>query len=291
MKTVRRFANLAEAGFSKSLLEAAGLRTYLAGEDNYTIGYGVGTGELLLQVEDEHFEHALRVLKEGPDAEETVESTGAAGDLPVNRELPVAPTNSGDVSRFPKGLFVAIGAGLVVLLLVVPKVIEERRKRGTVSSEKTYEFDYDRDGRADHFLTYTNDYLKRATWIVTETKMWTSGMSMIRKERRLLYRRTTTSTGKLTSGLSIATECPRPPKRTRISTGTRIGSRVTRMDCRRNRTAFPTAMVPPSDARFVVRACSKEEWVDDDRDGKFDTKYTFDPFGTRSGPMPIRAGK
>ena len=38
MKTIRRFSNVAEVGFARSLLEAAGIHATLADEHVYTLG-------------------------------------------------------------------------------------------------------------------------------------------------------------------------------------------------------------------------------------------------------------
>ena len=41
MKTIRTYSNLSDAGFASSLLEAAGIKTLLADEQSFTIGYGL----------------------------------------------------------------------------------------------------------------------------------------------------------------------------------------------------------------------------------------------------------
>lgn len=53
MKTVKTFANLSEAGFASSLLEAAGIPALLADEQSYLAIPGMATGGIRLQVEEE----------------------------------------------------------------------------------------------------------------------------------------------------------------------------------------------------------------------------------------------
>lgn len=62
MKTVKTYTNLAEAGFAKSLLDAAGVPAFLAGEESYSLGYGIAAGALRLQAEDGDGTFAYKIL-------------------------------------------------------------------------------------------------------------------------------------------------------------------------------------------------------------------------------------
>ncbi|HUJ12107.1 MAG TPA: DUF2007 domain-containing protein [Verrucomicrobiae bacterium] len=64
MVTLRRYTNFAEAEYDKSLLEAAGIPVFLAGENSAAAGYGSVLGELRLQVEEAQVDWACRVLDE-----------------------------------------------------------------------------------------------------------------------------------------------------------------------------------------------------------------------------------
>jgi len=71
MRTVKTLSNIGEAGFAHSLLEAAGLHPFLADEYSHGLGGGPSytNSDMRLQVHEEEYEQALRVLTHGPDAE------------------------------------------------------------------------------------------------------------------------------------------------------------------------------------------------------------------------------
>ena len=62
MKTIRRFSNIAEAGFSRSILQAAGIDAALADEHAFTLGPQYAPWGIRLQVPDSDVERAARVL-------------------------------------------------------------------------------------------------------------------------------------------------------------------------------------------------------------------------------------
>jgi hypothetical protein len=62
MVTVGRYMNLGEAERDKSLLDAAGIPAFLAGENSASVGYAGVFGELRLQVDDADVERARAVL-------------------------------------------------------------------------------------------------------------------------------------------------------------------------------------------------------------------------------------
>jgi hypothetical protein len=65
MRTVKSYANLAEAGFASSLLEAGGIRTLLADEQSSLWSYGMAI-PIRLQVDDADFEKAHQITQRGP---------------------------------------------------------------------------------------------------------------------------------------------------------------------------------------------------------------------------------
>jgi hypothetical protein len=93
MITLARYLNLSQAERDKTLLEAAGIPVFLAGENSASAGYGSVLGELQLQVPEADADRARRVLYEHegftplPDdfippeepTEETTPSEGAGG--------------------------------------------------------------------------------------------------------------------------------------------------------------------------------------------------------------------
>jgi hypothetical protein len=62
MKTIRRFSNVAQAGFARSVLEAAGIDATLADEHAFTLGPQYAPWGIRLQVPDGDVERAERVL-------------------------------------------------------------------------------------------------------------------------------------------------------------------------------------------------------------------------------------
>ena len=62
MKTIRRFSNIAEAGFACSLLEATGIQAALADEHAFSLGQAFAPWGIRLQVPEADTERAMRVL-------------------------------------------------------------------------------------------------------------------------------------------------------------------------------------------------------------------------------------
>lgn len=62
MNTIRRFSNVAEASFARSVLEAAGINAVLADENAYTLGPQFAPWGIRLQVSEPDAERAQRVL-------------------------------------------------------------------------------------------------------------------------------------------------------------------------------------------------------------------------------------
>ena len=62
MKTIRRYGNLAEAGFARSLLEAAGIDASLADEYAATLGFQYAPWGIRLQVPEDDEQRSLEIL-------------------------------------------------------------------------------------------------------------------------------------------------------------------------------------------------------------------------------------
>src|SRR6266511_6432925 len=146
MTTVRTYGNLAEAGFAKSLLEAAGVRAELADEHTYGLGYGPVVGELRLQVDEADLERARQVLDKGPDA----------SSQPPKETQDFEPKEKG--RRFPAGIFVAVGVAFVVLLFAVSQFRKKQQQ------PYSYEYDYDNDGRPEYVANYYGQTLSKGTF-------------------------------------------------------------------------------------------------------------------------------
>jgi len=87
MKTIRRYGNIGEAGYAKSLLEAAGIEASLADENAGTLLPGLAPWGMRLQVEESDEERAVQILDQGvPDSDD------AAPQEPVPMEHEVPPS-------------------------------------------------------------------------------------------------------------------------------------------------------------------------------------------------------
>ena len=89
MVTLRTYTDLGQAERDKSVLEAADIPVFLAGENSAAAGYAAVLGELRLQVEEADVEHARRVL----DQHEGF--SPLPDDFIPPAEQPAAPTGSG----------------------------------------------------------------------------------------------------------------------------------------------------------------------------------------------------
>ena len=274
MKTVRTFGELAEAGFARSLLEAAGIEALLADEQSYSIGYGPATGGLRLQVDDADFERAQRVLDQGPDAEviEPSEST---------REIK---------GRIPVGLFLACAASLGVLAFALVQWRLEQKRAQATSSDSPVTSDQNGDGRPDRF-----DFYKGQGIVLTEldgnhdgrTDSWCfydaeGRYSRVEHDHNL--------DGKPDNYWFYEMGVAETEKRDTDFNG--LIDRITTFD---NEVASRVDYMPNESTIVTRREVLKhgvltETWVDENHDGTFDYKTLHDPFGETSKPIPIAPG-
>ncbi|HXI83278.1 MAG TPA: tetratricopeptide repeat protein [Verrucomicrobiae bacterium] len=68
MTTLRKYLDVVKAEMDKSLLEAAGIPAFIAGENSAAIGYGNIFGEVHLQVQDADVDRARQVLQDNQEA-------------------------------------------------------------------------------------------------------------------------------------------------------------------------------------------------------------------------------
>ncbi len=68
MTTLRKYLDVVKAEMDKSLLEAAGIPAFIAGENSAAIGYGNIFGEVRLQVQDADVDRARQVLQDNKEA-------------------------------------------------------------------------------------------------------------------------------------------------------------------------------------------------------------------------------
>jgi hypothetical protein len=278
VKTVKTFTNLAEAGFASSLLEASGIPASLADEQSFLMLPGPATGGIRLQVEDEDFDRATRVLAEGPDAPA----------LPITSSPLETPPNE---SRVPVGLFVALAVALALLAFAVHQWTETRRHGNPWSEVHSYEHDDNHDGKPDHFYTYRGG---KPTRVEVDRNFdgkidkWEFCDREGRPERiecdenydgrpDLWY---FYENGQVKRSEQDTDFNGQPDWFTIYENGLAV-----RSDCRPNGSKIAVR-------RFIyVHAILTEEWVDEDQDGKFDYKILHDPFGATSARIPIEPAK
>ena len=275
MKTVRTFGNLAEAGFASSLLEAAGIKTLLADEQSFTIGYGQATGGLRVQVDDADLERAMRVLDEGPDA------------AVVTPPDPMPEIGN----RIPIGLFIAGAAVLAMLAFAAVQWRLGRERAQGTAAYSTYSIDNGHDGRPDVFYVYEGGKMVRSEndrnhdGKIDEWSFYDAEGRTVRAESDqnfdgkadvwYAYQKAEIVTEKRDTDFNGLVDDV-----TTFANG--IATRVN---------------YAPNESRIVTRreilkdSVLTEEWVDENRDGVFDYKILLDPFGERSKPILIEPGQ
>ena len=274
MKTVKTFSSLYEAGFASSLLEASGIPALLADELTHQLVPGMAVAGIRLQVEDQDFERAVLILKEGPDAQVTPAS------LPPSE----APDGRGGI---PLVVFGAFAVALVALALISIAYQEARRTARARSAVSTYTDDYNHDGKPDHFYTYRDGRISKSEvdrnfdgridqWEFYDHEgrpehaesdenfdgrpdVWYfyENGSLVRSERDTDFNGQPDWFSFFRNGILV------------------------RSDCRPNGSKIVIRRL------IYVNGVLREEWVDENEDGKFDYKILHDPFGRRSERIPI----
>ena len=277
MKTIRTFSNLAEAGFASSLLEAAGIKAFLADEQSYTIGYGQAGGGLRLQVEDEDVARAEHVLERGPDA---------AGDMPSESEM-----SADGESQFPLGLFAAGAFAFGVLAFAVFQFKEHRENAGMLSRDQTYETDSNGDGRADRFAVYRYDKIIEARQdrnFDGEPDVWEyyDGSGNIqRAEQDQNFDGTADEWSQYESNRAVSSKYDADFNGKADWFATYEDGVMARSE------VIPNESGKVSRRFIYKKGVVTEEWVDEDRDGVFDYKMLHDPLGSVSERIPMNQEK
>ena len=280
MRTLKTFANLAEAGFASSLLESAGIGASLVDEQSFLMTPGMATGGIRLQVEDADFERAARVLAEGPDAV-----------VPRADASPVLPDEAEAKGRIPAGLFIAAAVGFALLALAIHQFVENRRTERWRTANKTYDYDDNHDGRPDHFFIYRNEVLSReeidrnADGKIDAWEIFDRDGRIERLELDENFDGRPDAWFSYKNGLIESSRRDTDFDGRPDWFGTFEHGIAVRSDCR------------PNESSIVVRreiyehGVLREEWVDENQDGVFDYKFLYDPFGARSERIPIVPAK
>jgi hypothetical protein len=290
MKTVKTFGNLAEAGFASSLLESAGIKALLADEENFQWNPGLAMSGIRLQVAEEDFARAEKLLAEGPVAlAETADEASAPSAEPESAPPPL-PASESSTETIPVKVFVAAVVAFFVLLFATYQLRKSREAEWRTGTE-IVEQDENEDGRTDRLITYRDGLVvdsqhdrnhdgKMDEWQIFDT----AGRI---ESQRVDYN----FDGVVDTWFDFAKGGPVRHRRDVDFNGipdwfgTYENGLPVRDDCR------------PNDSKVIVlryvfqHGSVSEEWRDEDRDGNFDYKILSDPFGVESERIPVRPGE
>jgi hypothetical protein len=276
MKTVKTFGNLSEAGFASSLLEAEGIPASLADESSFQLVAGMQMQGIRLQVEDQDYERAVRILQGGSDA-------------PPLAELPAASDAQEEPGKTPVGLFVSLIVGFIFLGFAIHEYWASRQREA--SEFHTYRYDYNHDGKPDYILNYRRGKLIKSEADRNFDGMmdaWTFYDSEERPEHEefdenfdgrpdlwVFYK----------NGQPVRFEQDTDFNGQPDWFGTYENGQLVRMDCRPNGSSIVVRR------KLFEHGIVREELVDDQGDGHFHYKILHDPFGNVSEHLPIEPAK
>jgi Putative prokaryotic signal transducing protein len=146
MVTLARYLNLGQAERDKTLLEAAGIPVFLAGENSASAGYGSVLGELQLQVPEADADRARRVLYEH-------EGFTPLPDDFIPPEEPHEETTTGDGVARGNVITWLVLLGVVIGAFFVLRNWNRHHFSGTVRE------DHNHDRYTDAWLHYENGQL------------------------------------------------------------------------------------------------------------------------------------
>jgi hypothetical protein len=284
MKTLRTYGNLAEAGFAKSLLEAAGITAELADENAYAAGYGRVVGDLRLQVDEQDFEKATHVPRRRLGRNN--DSTPARRRHRMRKMHHQA--NSGlPISQQEFSLRAVLHWSRCSFAVAQWR---ERQKDGS-SEEQVMKYDTNNDGKTDTVYTYRGRNLSRVTFDRNndgKPDQWeeynSNGIIVSSSEDNNFD-------GVPDNWITTITANQPPGKADRDFNGapdvyaTYRNSLIERTEVRPNGAKVPVRV------QKYVNGILREEQVDADQDGRPDYRIEYDPFGTPSEHLPIETAK
>ncbi|MGA2604802.1 MAG: DUF2007 domain-containing protein [Verrucomicrobiia bacterium] len=151
--TFRKYLALSQAERDKSLLEAAGIPAFLAGENSASAGYGTVLGELRLQVQEADADRARRVLDEHegfaplPDDFIPPADPAHAGSRSETMEPTTNDTETGN-----KNIVISVVITLLVVAVVIALFNPPRTSSGSSSDRDRQAYDQ-RVRRAEALMT------------------------------------------------------------------------------------------------------------------------------------------
>jgi len=114
MTTLRKYVDVVKAEMDKSLLEAAGIPAFIAGENSASIGYGSILTEIHLQVQDADIDRARQVLQDNNEA--TPLSADFVPPETPSAEAPNLKTGAPSKARLIRTVFATVVALFVILV-------------------------------------------------------------------------------------------------------------------------------------------------------------------------------
>jgi tetratricopeptide (TPR) repeat protein len=117
MTTLRKYLDVVKAEMDKSLLDAAGIPAFIAGENSASIGYGGSIAEIHLQVQDADADRARQVLQESKEAA-PLSDDFIPPEVPSSEE---AELQRGDASTMRVVFSVVITLVFVVAMIATSK--------------------------------------------------------------------------------------------------------------------------------------------------------------------------
>lgn len=264
MTTIARFFNLMDAELAKVRLESAGIPVFLADEAAMTSGYGPVTGGVRLQVREEDVERATEMLK------------GQTGiELPEDFELPEVSLADLEPRRATPILPIAIALGVLAVVMAVLIHQQSEQKRG--KSGEMYEEDRNGDGKGDIFWRYENGVLVSGTAddnFDGRIDLWSryQGGRTISDEQDTDFDGEADSFFSYRNGVVISSTQDRDFNGAPDAFTTYANGIIAQTDYRPNNSPIVTRRL------IYERGVLRQELVDDDVDGTFDTKIEYDAF-------------
>ena len=117
MKIIRTYRNIAEGGFARSLLEAAGIDAFLPHEFAATSGPEFAIWGIQLQVPDEDVERALEILNGEAGLDSRLPAVTADESVPLEHEVN-SPNHSNPQATEPREIPRALAIVAIIFLLV-----------------------------------------------------------------------------------------------------------------------------------------------------------------------------
>jgi hypothetical protein len=236
---------------------------------------GIANEGIRLQVEDQHHEQAMRILEEGLDAPPP----------------PASSEPAAEEGGMPVGLFVAAVAAYAMLGFAIYQAREDARTRPRRTETQTEAYDYNADGKPDHFYTYRQGAIIRGEADRNFDGKIDEWQTFDQAGRPAQVEEDDNFDGRpdfwyfYENGLLVRSE------QDTDYDGKPDWFNVYKYGVLENSECRPNGAQIVQRRLLYVNGALSEEWVDEDQDGRFDYKILHDPFGKISERIPVEQGK